>query len=76
MSELPTEPIRATATRTRQGRWGRHMVWVLAVSVLLSLVAVVVAWLWISGDLAGSQHNSTPTKRDAAGFHAPPPPSS
>ena len=30
-----TGKVRTTATRVRQGRWGRHMIWVLLVSVML-----------------------------------------
>ncbi len=66
---------RIPATRARQGRWGRHVLWVLIVSVLLSAAALVAVWLWLSGDLAGTQHRSTPTAREAARFHTTPQPS-
>ncbi|MEO8925620.1 MAG: hypothetical protein ABI306_00515 [Caulobacteraceae bacterium] len=72
----PTGRVRATATRARQGRWGRHVLWVLIVSVLLSAAAMVGVWLWLSGDLTGSQHRSALTAHEAARFHTTPQPSS
>jgi hypothetical protein len=67
--------VRATATRVRQGRWGRPVLGVLVVSVLLSAAAIAVVWVWLSGDLSASQHRSAPTAREAAGFHTTPQPS-
>jgi len=72
----PTGVVRVSATRVRQGRWGRHVLWVLIASVLASALAVTAIWLWLAGDLAGSQHTSTPTAREAAGFHTTPQPGS
>jgi hypothetical protein len=51
------------------------VLWVLIASVLLSVAAVVVVWVWESGDLAASQHRSAPSAREAAGFHTTPQPS-
>ncbi len=72
----PTGRMRVSATRVRQGRWGRHVLWVLVVSVLASALAVAAVWLWLAGDLAGSQKRSTPTASEAARFHTTPQPSS
>ena len=72
----PDGRVRVPATRARQGRWGRHVLWVLIVSVMLSAVALVAVWLWLSGDLAGTEHRSTPTAHQAAAFHTTPQPSS
>lgn len=68
--------VRKTATQARQGRPGRTVLWVLIVSLLASAAAVVIVWLWLSGDLAGSQNRSAPTGREAAAFHTTPQPSS
>jgi hypothetical protein len=35
-----------SATRARQGRFGRQMVWVLAVSTLLAAIGLFLAWTW------------------------------
>ena len=69
----PERP-RLAATGARQGRWGRHVLWVLIVSVMLSAAALVAVWLWLSGDLARTEHRSVPTAREAAGFHTTPQP--
>lgn len=65
----PTGRVRATATRVRQGRWGRHMIWVLLVSVILAAAGMVGIWTWRSGDFKSAQHKSAPTPREAARFH-------
>lgn len=50
------------ATRARQGRFGVHMFWVLAVSTALAALALFGAWSWRADDL-----NSTlPSKAGAA----------
>jgi hypothetical protein len=60
------------ATRARQGRFGRHVVWVLLFSTLLAALALFGAWTWKSGDLASSNSNNGPS---AAGksYDAPAP---
>ncbi|MGR4866869.1 hypothetical protein [Caulobacter sp. LARHSG274] len=40
------------ATRARQGRWGRHVFWVLIISTVLAAAALFGAWGMRSGDLA------------------------
>ncbi len=64
-----TGKVRTTATRARQGRWGRHMIWVLIVSVTLAAGALVAVWIWRSGDFNSAQHKSAPTPREAGRFH-------
>lgn len=64
------------ATRARQGRWGRHVFWVLVFSTLLAALGLFAAWTWKSGDLAASE---TPHAEKAAAARtfdtpAPPPP--
>ncbi|PXA85285.1 hypothetical protein DMC25_08145 [Caulobacter sp. D4A] len=46
------------ATRARQGRWGRHIFWVLVISTVLAAIALFGAWGMRSGDLASVQHNT------------------
>ena len=42
------------ATRARQGRFGVHMFWVLAVSTALAALALFGAWTWRMDDLAST----------------------
>jgi hypothetical protein len=37
------------ATRARQGRWGRHVFWVLVFGTLLAALAMFLAWTWRAG---------------------------
>ena len=34
------------ATRARQGRWGRHVFWVLVFGTLLAGLGLFLAWTW------------------------------
>ena len=36
------------ATRARQGRWGRHVFWVLVFGTLLAGLGMFAAWTWQS----------------------------
>jgi hypothetical protein len=45
------------ATRARQGRFGRHVVWVLLFGTLLAALALFGAWTWQSDDLARANLN-------------------
>ncbi|PTS91509.1 MULTISPECIES: hypothetical protein [unclassified Caulobacter] len=47
-----------SATRARQGRWGRHIFWILVVSTVLAAMALFGAWGFRSGDLASVEHNN------------------
>ncbi|MDP1737199.1 MAG: hypothetical protein Q8L23_07145 [Caulobacter sp.] len=49
------------ATDARQGRWGRHMFWVLVASTVLAVVALFGSWAFRAGDLAQADATSTPT---------------
>lgn len=71
------------ATRARQGRFGRHIFWVLVFGTLLAALALFAAWTWRSGDLeagdrtpqvraAGSQTFDAPAP-DSVSRQAPPP---
>jgi hypothetical protein len=46
------------ATRARQGRWGKHVFWVLIISTVLAAIALFGAWSMRSGDLASVEHNN------------------
>jgi hypothetical protein len=58
------------ATRARQGRYGRHVFWVLLVSTILAAIALTVAWGWRSGDLASTEPHNARQAADAAQFQA------
>ncbi|HEY5071017.1 MAG TPA: hypothetical protein VII63_03200 [Caulobacteraceae bacterium] len=64
---------RLSATGVRQGRWGRHMAWVLVASLLLATLALAAVWAWRAGDFAAAERSHATTMGDAAGFHAPAP---
>ena len=60
------------ATRARQGRWGKHVFWVLIVSTVLAAIALFGAWSMRSGDLAGVEHNNgAKTTQEAERYSTP-----
>lgn len=56
------------ATRARQGRFGRHMFWVLLVSTALAAIALFGAWTWRADDLASTAPNNARQPEDAQPF--------
>jgi hypothetical protein len=55
----PSEPApRLNATRARQGRYGRHVFWVLVVSTVLAAIALFGAWSFRAHDLAAVEVNN------------------
>lgn len=68
-----SRPVLA-ATPARQGRYGRHMFWVLVISTLLAALGLFAVWGWKAPDLArpGSQQ-TTASKAIANTFRAPEP---
>jgi hypothetical protein len=61
------------ATRARQGRFGRHVVWVLLFGTLLAALALFGAWTWKSGDLANSTNNNGPGAGVSSAYTSPEP---
>lgn len=49
---------RLNATRARQGRWGRHVFWVLVISTVLAALALFGAWTYRANDLAAVEVNN------------------
>jgi len=54
------------ATRARQGRWGKHIFWLLVISTVLAAAALFGAWGMRSGDLAGVEHTKGATTTQEA----------
>jgi len=53
-----TRGPRLNATRARQGRWGRHIFWVLVISTVLAALALFGAWSFRAQDLASVEVNN------------------
>jgi len=72
MATQPTSQSRPVlgATRARQGRFGRHVFWVLVISTLLAALALFGAWTWRSDDLAATEANNARQPADAQAFNA------
>jgi hypothetical protein len=58
-------PVVLEATQARQGRWGRHVFWMLAASTFLAVVALFGSWAFNARDLAAADATSTPTTAEA-----------
>jgi hypothetical protein len=61
------------ATRARQGRAGRPILWVLLFSTALAALGLFAAMTWKSGDLASTEPNNAKEQVDAQAFNAPEP---
>jgi hypothetical protein len=74
-SSQDTPRTTTNVTRARQGRWGRHVFWILVFSTLLAALGMFVAWTWRSGVHPGpaGQAQETVSGR-AANTPAPPTP--
>ena len=55
---------KVAATPARQGRWGRHVLWVLVVSTLLAAVALFASWSMNAHRLQRAQNTSQATAAD------------
>jgi hypothetical protein len=56
------------ATRARQGRYGRHVLWVLLASTALAALALFGAWTWKAPDLASTEPHNAKQPADARAF--------
>ena len=45
------------ATRARQGRWGKHVLWVLIVSLALAALVLAITWAANSSRLSAVEGN-------------------
>ena len=59
-------------TRARQGRFGRHMFWVLVISTVLAAMGLVAAWAWRAPEFATANSGNGPAKSGPV-FNAPEP---
>jgi hypothetical protein len=66
-----TDHVVLNATRARQGRYGRHVLWVLLASMALAALVLFGAWTWRAPAL--SSVPAGPSKAAAASFDAGPP---
>jgi hypothetical protein len=62
-----------SVNRVRQGRLGRHMLWILFTTLLLVVLGFFAAWTWRAGDLASVEPNNGTQQSDVQGFDAPQP---
>lgn len=63
---------RLNATRARQGRWGRHIFWVLVISTVLAALALFGAWTYRAKDLAAVEvNNGAKTPAEAQRYDTP-----
>lgn len=74
-----TRPV-VNATDARQGRYGRHMIWVLIGGLVLVVVAFAVIWGMKAPGFANANANNGPANVNspagpdpAQAFHAPEP---
>jgi hypothetical protein len=69
ISSRTTSRPAVNATRARQGRFGRHVLWLLLVSTALAALALFAAWTWRSDDLARVDPNAGYQAADAQTFN-------
>jgi hypothetical protein len=62
------------ATRARQGRWGRHLMWVLIVGTALAALAMIAAWAWRADTYVASEPSHAEQQKAAQSFDTPAPP--
>ena len=63
---------RVNATGARQGRWGRHVFWILVISTVLAALALFGAWSFRARDLAAVEvNNGAKTPAEAQAYDTP-----
>ncbi len=60
-----------TTTQARQGRRGRHVAWVLGISMFLIVIGFAVLWLGNAGRMAGGSQPKIDSPAAARSFDAP-----
>lgn len=65
-ADLEQDHPTVNATRARQGRYGKHVFWLLIISTVLAAAALFGAWGMRSGDLAGVEHTKGATTAQEA----------
>jgi len=61
------------ATRARQGRTGRNILWVLVIGVALTVLGFAATWAWKAGDFASDQNNVAAQTAASPPFTSPRP---
>jgi hypothetical protein len=61
------------ATRARQGRSGRHVLWVLLFGTLLTVLGFIAALAWNADEVGNATVNDGKDNPAAVAFDAPPP---
>jgi len=57
-NDADTEHVEVPATDARQGRWGRHALWMLLASLALVVIALFGTWASRSGDFSAINHKA------------------
>ena len=57
IQDTPEHAPVVAATRARQGRWGKHVLWVLIVSTVLAALVLMATWGANSDRLGSVQEN-------------------
>jgi hypothetical protein len=73
LSTRSTDRPAVGATRARQGRLGKHVMWVLVFGLALTILGFFAAYAWKSDDLASTEPNNGREQADAQAFNAPEP---
>jgi hypothetical protein len=66
-----TGEVHIEATDARQGRWGRHALWILVCSTVLAIVALLGSWMYRAGDLAAADATKPPATVESRAVGAP-----
>jgi hypothetical protein len=61
------------ATRARQGRMGRSILWVLVFGVALTVLGFLATWAWKANDMSHTRNANEVASGAAAGYAAPRP---
>ena len=69
---ISSRPV-LNATRARQGRFGKHMFWVLLFGTLLAALGLFAAWTSRAPDLASIEPSVQTRQVNAQEFNAPQP---